>query len=200
MRRALVPQDLEGMNLLEEFWRVKVQDCAEKVRPVVERYLLQIVERVEKGQGLILSGPEGVGKSAIGALVLKEARARGFTGYFAPVHELRECIRTKIPYDGDQLVYDRCVNVDVLVLDGLVAADATEHVFGAKGITELLASRAMRKKLTLITTRLDHVKLRTAFPDLIVAVEGCMVVVPVEGENRRRRQQEELRKSILGAG
>lgn len=65
-RRQLTKVDLERMNLPMEFWKVKVPEVAESVRPMVERYLTSLPSMMERGAGLLLGGAPGVGKTAVG--------------------------------------------------------------------------------------------------------------------------------------
>lgn len=186
------------MNLPRDYWTVKVQGVPESVQDTVRRYLVNTDTMMERGAGMILSGSPGVGKTGIAALVCKEARSRGYTVYFTSVWELRECIRAKILFDEGTSVLDRCREVDVLVLDGLRTEDQKDYVFGIRAIEELLVGRGARKKVSLVTTRMNMRELREAFEGLLDAVQGCMVSLPVEGPDLRRAQNEELKRAVLG--
>lgn len=197
-RRPLEVADFLRMNLPEEFWRATLERVPSSVQDTIKRYLVFIDKMVAKPAGLILSGGPGVGKSAIGALVCKEARARGFTCYFATVWELREALRARIAFDDNESLMERVRGVDVLVLDGLRPEDAGELILGRRAIEELLTARGSRKKLSVLTTRMEAQEFRGAFGGLLDAVQGCMVYVPVDGENQRRSKNEELQRAVLG--
>lgn len=199
-RRQLTKVDLERMNLPMEFWKVKVPEVAESVRPMVERYLTSLPSMMERGAGLLLGGAPGVGKTAVGALVAKEGRALGFTAFFVTVWELREFVRGKVMYDEALSVFDRCKEVDVLVLDGLRPEDAKEMFLGMRAVEELLTSRGARRKISVVTTRMGAGDLRSHMPTLLDSVQGCMVFVQVEGPNKRSAQNQELRKVVFGTG
>jgi DNA replication protein DnaC len=198
-RRPLEAVDFRRMNLPDEFWRATLDRVPESVRGVVHRYLAHIEKMIAKPAGLLLSGASGVGKSAIAALVCKEARSRGFTCFFGTVWELREAVRNRIPFDDHETLMERVRNVDVLVLDGLRAEDNNEVVLGNRAIQELLMTRGSRRKLSVVTTQLDAAGMRKHFGGLLDSVQGCMVYLPVDGENQRRRRKEELQRAVLGS-
>lgn len=197
-RRKLGPPDFLRMNLPETYWRVKIQGVAEEVRLPVTRYLLKLDEMVSRGAGLFLCGPSGVGKTAITALVAKEARARGFTVYFSTVWELRESIRTNIQFDGEVSLMERAQIVDVLILDDIRADDLDKGWFGRSEIEALAAYRTARRKVTIFTTQLPTKDLPAKLPALMAAVEASVVTLPVVGPNLREAQKTDLRRAIFG--
>ena len=114
-RRPLGIPDFERMNLPQAYWRAKVQNVAEEVRPLVARYLLKMDQMVENGVGMIVLGEPGVGKTGIAALVAKEARSRGYVVMFTSVWELRELIRAKVRFDDELSMMQRAADVPVLI-------------------------------------------------------------------------------------
>lgn len=198
VRRPLNIRDFESMNLPEEFWRVKVGYVQESVRPVVVRYMKKMDDMARLGAGLLLSGGPGVGKTGVAALIAKEARSLCYKVFFIGVWELREAIRSKVMYSDSVTMLDRCREVDVLILDGLREEDAQEKWFGAREIEELLANRAARKKVTILTTRLDSPTLRDKMSGVVDAAQGSMVFIPIRGENLRYGKSQELEAAIYG--
>ena len=199
LRRKLDRSDFRRMNLPEAYWRVKVQGVQDSVRATVVNYLRKIIEMSALGAGLWLSGTEGVGKSVIAALVAKEARSCGLTVYFTSVWELRECIRSRIGFDDNVSIMQRCRDVDFLILDELRKDDQSAHFLGGKEIEELISFRRSQKRVTVITTRLPTEDLEESFSGLLTASEGCMVWVRVEGRNLREEQSRSLREAVYGS-
>jgi len=198
VRRGVGPPDFERMNLPEEFWRAKVNETAESVRSIVHSYLFRIPELVQKGAGLYLHGPVGVGKTGIAALVAKEARARGFTVFFIGVWELREAVKSKMQFDDSASVLDRCRNVDVLVLDNLREEDEKEYMVNGRMLEELIAYRKLKKRVTIATSRMTPMDLRGKMPGLYDATVGSLVPIAVIGDNRRVRAHQDLVQEVLG--
>lgn len=194
-RRPLGRVDLERMNLPEDLWTVKVQGVSEKARTPTENYLRNIDQAVVNGAGLIVHGGRGVGKSAISALIAKEARSRGYTTLFVRVWELREMIRSRMDYDADSSMAERAREVDVLVLDDLRQEDAGEKFFTLSEIHQLVKYRASRRRLTIITTRLSIAVLDEPPID---ALSDVLLLFPVEGPDLHDERKRELEQSILG--
>ena len=197
-RRKLTKIDFQRMNLPEGYWRVKVQGVQEKVLEPTVNYLRKIAEMVRMGAGLWISGSDGTGKTSIAALVAKEARARGFTVYFTSIWELRECIRSRVLFDDDTTILNRCRDVDILILDELRSDDADVPYFGAKQLEELLAHRRADRRVTILTTRLPAKTIDDRFPGLRSASEGGMVWFPVDGRNLREDRHKEINQAVFG--
>jgi len=198
-RRKLGKPDLLRMNLPEAYWMARVQGVPESVRPAVTRYLTKMDEMCERGAGLLLTGPAGVGKTAIAALCCKEARSRGFTVYFSTVWELREGIRTHVQFDGEQTLMDRARAVDLLVLDDVRPDDLDKGWFGRSEIEALAAWRASRRKVTIITSQVaTHQEFATKLPSLVRATEETVVPLPVSGPNLRDAQKRDIKRAVFG--
>lgn len=186
---------MERMNLPEDLWTVKVQGVSEKARTPTESYLRNIDQAVVNGAGLIVHGARGVGKSAIAALIAKEARSRGYTALFVRVWELREMIRSRMYYDADSTMSERARDVDVLVLDDLRQEDAGEKFFTLSEIHQLVKYRASRRRLTIVTTRLS---IRVLDSPPIDTLSDVLLLFPVEGPDLHDERKRELEQSILG--
>jgi DNA replication protein DnaC len=197
-RRGVGPPDFERMNLPEEFWRAKIQETPESVRDVVHSYLFRIKDLVQKGAGLYLYGPVGVGKTGIASLVAKEARARSFTVFFIGVWELREAVKVKMQFDESASVLDRCRSVDVLILDNLREEDEKEYMVNGRMLEELISYRKLKKRVTVITSKMTPMDLRGKMPGLYDATVGSLVPISVVGDNRRVRAHQDLVQEVLG--
>jgi DNA replication protein DnaC len=199
LRRRLDSADLDRMSIPRELWGAKVQNVPESVRDLTRRYLVHIDKMVKRGAGMYLFGPPGVGKSGIAALVCKEACSALYSAYWTSIWELRECIKSRIPFEEDTTVLGRCKAVDVLVLDNLSEEDTKkDYSFGVRDLEELVAHRGGRKRVTIITSRLNHVEMHQKFGALSEVMLGCMVNVNVEGQSLRVAKSEELKKTVFG--
>jgi DNA replication protein DnaC len=199
LRRSLSPSDFARMNIPEEFWKVRIQGVPESIRGNIERYMVRFDDLRDKGVGIFLTGPVGVGKTAIASLVLKEARSRGYTAYFTGVWELREAVKAKVSFDDSSSILDRCRDVDVLVLDNLREEDDKEYVVNVRSLEDIIAYRKSKKRPTIITTRIPIADVRSKFPALFDATVGALVPVAVVGENQRVKEHQALIKELSGS-
>lgn len=197
-RRALSPPDFERMNLPREFWRAKVHGVPTGIQPTVERYLLRIREMTEKGIGLYIHGASGVGKTSVAALVAKEGRSRGYSVLFVGVWELRELMRSRVMFEDNTSIQQRCREVDILVLDALSPEDAKEMWVNEKFLTDLVSYRRSHKKVTIITSKIDPKVLKSDMRGLFNATTGSLVLMPVTGENQTLHRHEEFIREVYG--
>ena len=195
-RRKLTKEDLERMNLPPAFWRAKVETVPEAVNPQVVAYLAKLETVVAKAAGLLITGASGVGKTGIASLVLKEARACGYTGFFIPVWEFRESIRAKLQFDNDVTIYARAKEVDFLILDGLEKEDLKDPYFGTKHLGDLISLRGANNKITIVTTALDP-EFLAELDGFLPKIKGCMVLFPVEGPDLRQEQQAAIAEEVF---
>jgi DNA replication protein DnaC len=192
--------DLERMNIPPEFWRAKATDLPnEDLRLMVARCCVSIKKVVENGRGLLLYGPPGAGKTRVATLIAKAARSWKFTVFYSMIWELRECVRSRIPFDDDTTIMDRCREVDVLVLDGLAEEDMDEKLVNLRSVEQLIVYRGQRRRITILTTRFTFDELRKT-PRLKAFVRGTdpyLHHLKVEGGTRRRSKPNDILKNIL---
>lgn len=196
-RRPLVAEDLDRMQLPREYWELRIQGSPESARPLVISYLRSLNARIPAGVGLLLSGPAGTGKTALAAIVAKEARIQGYSVLFIPVWDLREAVRVKAPFDADSSVIERARIVDLLVLDNLRMEDREDPFFGRRPLEELIVGRAANGRASVVTTQasfadFDHPK--TGWRSLPPA--GKLVLVPVTGPDLRAQAHRDLTRSL----
>jgi DNA replication protein DnaC len=75
--RIGVPKILQGITI-EDFNTYNNKDLKE-VKRYIKEYINNLTEKIENNQGLFLYGSNGVGKSMIASLIIKEAYKRRYT-------------------------------------------------------------------------------------------------------------------------
>ena len=162
----LTTDDLKWMNIPSEFWSAKLSEIDEDAkvksrtgkkypaRATFVKYIRRIKEMKKANVGLLITGEPGIGKTAIATMILMAARQHKYTGFFAMIWELRECIRSRISFDHATSVLDRCREVDFLILDGLSEEDAWGRQFNLTDIERLITYRGQRGRVTIVTSRI----------------------------------------------
>lgn len=157
-RRELTEEDLARMRLPELYWPAAVDriSLADPGRTVFLRYLRKLSEVVPRGYGLLLWGPNGVGKTACSALIGKEAARLGFSVLFIRCADLLVWETRKILFEetGTLTLWDRARTVDVLLLDDLGKEVHDANGKSLKELEEFMRERISRSKATIVTTNL----------------------------------------------
>jgi DNA replication protein DnaC len=167
------------------------------MRPTIHNYLKNIRTMTTKPAGLLLTGEAGVGKTAIAALILKEARAYEFTGLFISTWDLRECIRNRVDFDEAASMTERCRDVDVLVLDNIREEDTKEAIVNDRFIEELVTFRSARKRLTILTTSMSMDTLDKSMSSLKTRIQDSVVPVKVVGPDQRAEAAKALSREVI---
>jgi len=179
LTRVGIPTPLQG---------VRLRDVSTPAKESLERYVGRgksedLKERLAEGVGLWIHGQAGVGKSSVAAIVARRARAWRFRVHMVGVSVWREARRGGVVYDVDldQSVVDRCIEVDLLVLDGLTASDLEDRYHGEEALLSLLRARSEARKATLVTTSLP---LTHPFAQRVIRGVQGLVPLEVSGSNR----------------
>ncbi len=203
----LEEQDLKRMYLPTEFWQAKISDFEEgatvenasgTVYPVAQFFrstLANMSVIKSKGYGPLICGDTGVGKTALAAMLLKEARRRKFTTFFTMVWDLRDSITNKYRFDVNTSVMERCREVDFLVLDGLVPEDKFQRVLPVSEVERLVVWRGQQAKVTIVTTRLKSpAEFKKEKIDTFLTGTGAYLTpVVLQGEGARSTRKAKMR-------
>jgi DNA replication protein DnaC len=103
--------------------------------------------------GLLLVGPQGVGKTHLAIAVLRQLIARGHQGVFFDYQNLLERIRSGFDErmgSANRETYQNALDAEILLLDDLGAHRVTDWVEDT--ITSLITHRCNYRKPVIITT------------------------------------------------
>lgn len=206
-RRELTTDDLERMRLPKRYWEARFDQISQtdgrkapSPQTLVRAYIDKMDEMWERGAGLFLWGPNGMGKTSASAVIGKEYRRRGRTVLFMACSEIKSAIIDKTAFDGDQRLWDRAKAVDVLLLDDLGKGVQDGTGFGLRALDELLRHRNAGKMVTFITTNMSPGKqleseLKTSTRH---SLKECIVPVKFVGPDRREESKGELMDILMG--
>ena len=158
----------------------------------IQGYLDKLSENVRNGNSLVLFGEYSQGKSAIAAIILREALRLGLIGYWMPMREWAKHQIEKTTFDStyDISVEAHCMSCPIMVLDEFILRDKIMH--NEQAIEHVLRARADANLATIVTTNLSWRRLETEYPAISAAMVGVYKWVKVAGydfradkENRR---------------
>jgi len=186
-------EDFVRMRLPRQFWKASLGKVTEGVREQVSNYARKIQEAKDRAISLYICGSSGVGKSGIGVVLLKEARAWGYTAYCTNTTDLRAAVTARDEFDAEGPVMNWCRSVDFLLLDDLQKADASQN-YGSLSISDirnLVVSRHDRGLVTFVTSQIGLREWESLHEPMINALEKSCVILTVTGSNRHSENQED---------
>jgi DNA replication protein DnaC len=161
VRRQLTLVDMERMRIPPRYREAHFEGVsAGPHKRELYNYLVKLDEMLARGVGLVLSGPNGTGKTSLAVIVLKEARRRGHTGLFVEAATLRDVKFGNRSFEDEVRLWDRLLEVDVLVLDDLGKGVRDKEGAEERLLDELLRYRGAYCRTTLITTNMSTIPRR----------------------------------------
>ena len=135
--------------------RAKILTVEQNIESVkkVEKYLSSLSKAAEKGIGLYLSGPHGVAKTTISAIILKTAIESYFRCFFSKAASLVDYARSGWKNESRKIFWDYIVNnVDFLVIDDIARSyeqvDEAERFY----LDQIFTKRDDSNLVTIITS------------------------------------------------
>lgn len=138
-----------------------------RVHPTFQAMLLGVARPAEPRLGLLLSGDNGVGKSAIAAIIAEAMIRSGIAALFIDYHEFIARVQREYREGGDsETVLMTAIDAPLLVLD-----DLGDSSLGSAGQTanrqeiiyRLVNIRHQRRRLTVVTTNLVEAQIEAQF-------------------------------------
>jgi DNA replication protein DnaC len=208
--RKLTSADLQSIRLPERFWTATFeqivdgpasQSSQDAPKALVGGYLSRLALMRSMGAGLLLWGPNGTGKTSIGALLLKQARREGFKAMFLEAAAIKTLVVDRVMYDAEagKTVWARAFEVDFLLLDDLGKGSHDSQGFGERLVDELIRDRYANKRPTIITTNVDKSRLGEIIkPSTLHTLKGSCAQIKVAEHDYRAQEGADLRKIIMG--
>ena len=185
---AVIPRKYRGIS----FDRPPVTTIRDGIVAYVRRYVREIDERLDAGDGLWFHGPVGTGKTSLAMLVSKAALDAGHTVAIYSLPRLLAEIRTTFD-DGSEQSYtellDRLTGVDLLHIDDVGAEKTSPWVL--EQLYALINTRYEEERAVIITTNLERDPLAEQINERTVSrLEEMCLILPVGGTDLRRQTLE----------
>jgi len=180
---AVIPRKYRGVS----FDRPPVTQISPPIVAAVRRYVDQINERLEVGDGLWLQGDVGTGKTTLAMLASRSALDAGRSVAIYSLPRLLSEIRAT--YDADSEgsyvdFLDRLARVDLLHLDDLGAERSSPWVL--EQLYAIINARYEDERAVLITTNLSLEHLTEQITDRTVSrLKEMCEVLPLHGSDVR---------------
>src|SRR3990170_3779010 len=201
-RRPLTKDDMARMNLGRRYWEVSLDVIPETMpyKGEVISYLAKLDRMIANGWGLFLWGPNATGKTALAAIVAKEAKRHGYTVFFIGASEYADSIIRRKPFDDVETIEERCKSVDMLVLDDLGKENRSEAGFFIETeLEELVRARSNNCKATVITSNMNRTEGQEVYKESMLDVmQATIHPVKVAGMNFRLDEKKQLDTALVG--
>ncbi len=178
-----------SMHLPEQHWDCKLShvDSDFSYVSLIEDYIAEIRTNIENGLGLFLFGPHSSGKSGLAAIILKAAlvEAESVGLWIRGSHIARYRIEGTL-YDNDTTMYQRCLDVPILVIDELIVRGDSR----AEPLMEdLIRERIDDKRSLIITSNITPAKLKTNYQGIAEVLVEATTPVKIQGTNFREQMR-----------
>lgn len=209
VRIKLTKAHMELMRVPRRFWKSDFNQIPEcEGRDVLRSYLHNIEDMLDRGEGLLLWGPNGHGKTSAAVIVMMEARRRGASALFVQAETLRASVLEKTMFSDEKTLIERAREVDFLVLDDLGKEHSGETGFSERLFENLIRERSAHKRVTLVTTNLptkppadkpNLPSLRTKYiASMLEVMREAMYPVGLRAHNWRDRVQQDMQSRLTG--
>jgi DNA replication protein DnaC len=176
LRQADIPARYEFAN------RGVTQDS--KSWLALNQYMDTLEENMDSGQGLLMFGSFGTGKTTAAVVVAQEAISKGYSVKFLGVDYLTAELRG-MQYEQAAIFRNELAEKDLIILDGL-EADA-DGKWLLEEVGAIIARRYDNRKSIIVTTNSTPEQLKSSsLPQrYIVRILHACKVIPIVGKNWR---------------
>ena len=181
-------------NIPKAYWDIdwKAFRGDSEAKKLVQAYCKRLTDALELGQGLILTGLHGTGKTTLACLIGKEALTLGFTVRYTSVAKVLSMIMdsfdSKIIKQRLETIFER---IEILILDDLgkeykgVRAQLTPMM--SLKLDSILRERINRNLITIVTTNFTLQAIKENYGDSILSIfYGSCHPLEVKGQDYRR--------------
>lgn len=209
LRIKLTKAHMELMQIPRRFWESDfelIPECEGK--ETIRSYLRNIEDMLDRGEGLLLWGENGHGKTSAAVIIAMEARRRGASVLFVQAETLRQGTLEGTMFSDERSLIERAREVDLLVLDDLGKEHTGESGYTERLFENLIRVRSANKRVTLVTTNLPtkppadrpgEKSLKTKYiTSMLEVMREAMYPVRLKTHNWRDRVQQDMESRLTG--
>jgi DNA replication protein DnaC len=207
-RMRLGQAHVERMRIPRRFWDVRADMIPGDVRDDVDGYLRRLDEHLNNGEGLLLWGSNGVGKTSTAVFIALEVRRRGASVLFVTAEGLRQAVLERELFDEGQLLMERAREVDFLVLDDLGKEHPGETGFTERLFENLIRVRSAAQHTTFVTTNLPmtpegdqpRALVNVYVPSMLEVMKETLYPIRYVGDNLREAVKSDMADRMSATG
>ena len=197
------------MRIPTRFWSssfdhiVGDESRADSPKRMLGGYLSNIEKMRQIGAGMVLWGPNGTGKTSMGALILKQARRLSYSALFIESAGIKTLVFSKEMFDPatGETMWSRDKRVDFLLIDDLGKGTLDSQGFGERLIDELIRARYSNLKPTIITTNVDKSRFKEVLkPSTLHTLKGSCAQLKIDEHDYRSSEGSEIRRILMSQG
>lgn len=204
-RIRLTREHMELMQIPERFWSVTFDQIGNwPDREMFRKYLREIDSQLDRGDGLLLWGPNGHGKTSAAVIVAMEARRRGASVLFVQAEDLRVASIEGVMFSDEKTMMQRAREVDVLVIDDLGKEHSSRNSeYGERLFENLIRYRSSMRRTTVVTTNMapvgeKHSLEKAYLRSMVDVLREATYPLMVEDRNHRDIAASEMAERLAG--
>ncbi len=121
----------------------------------------------ENSENLIFSGKTGLGKTHLSLAIVNDVLKKGYNVVYGPISRIIGNIEREHFSGNDRTTLQNVIDCDLLVFDDLGTEFTTPFVVST--IFDIINSRILNKKPTIINTNLDLEELKQKYSDRVIS-------------------------------
>ncbi len=143
---------------------VNARDIMTKVCEFCVKYATEFSENSES---LLFFGKTGLGKTHLSLSIANEVIKKGYNVVYGPISRIIGSIEKEHFSNDERTILNNVINCDLLILDDLGTEFTTQFVVST--IFDIVNSRVLNKKPTIINTNLSFEELKQKYSDRVVS-------------------------------